>query len=72
MKLLHVVYALCALVFAVDVIALLVADDRHVEHPLEHLPGFYGAWGFLAIVALVLLSKGLRRIVLRREDFFDE
>jgi hypothetical protein len=72
MKLLHVLYALCAAVFVVDVIALLAAGDRHVEHPLEHLPGFYGAWGFLAIVVLVLVSKGLRRLVLRREEYFDE
>lgn len=45
----------------------------HVVHPWEALFGFYGIYGFLAFVALVLLAKEvLRRLVMRRKDYYDE
>jgi hypothetical protein len=33
--------------------------------------GFYGWFGFVACVALVLIAKQLRRIVMRPEDYYD-
>ena len=44
---------------------------RHVVHPLESWPGFYGVYGFLACVALVLAAKQLRKLIMRGEDYFD-
>ena len=33
--------------------------------------GFYAFFGFIACVALVLIAKQLRRVLLRREDYYD-
>ena len=33
--------------------------------------GFYAVYGFVACVALVLTAKGLRRILMRAEDYYD-
>ena len=45
--------------------------DRHVYHSWEHLLGFYGIFGALGIVLLVQLSKVLRRLVMRKEDYYE-
>ena len=44
---------------------------RHVTHPWEEMFGFYAVYGFAGCVVLVLLAKGLRRIVMRAEDYYD-
>lgn len=66
-KLLRVFYVLCG--------AVLLAEfpiHKHGEHAAEELPFFHGAYGFLAIVVLVLLSIGLRKVVLRPEDYYGD
>ena len=44
---------------------------RHVYHPWERMLGFYGVFGALGIVVLVQLSKVLRRLVMRKEDYYE-
>ena len=44
---------------------------RHAEAGFDGLFGFYGFYGFVACVALVLAAKGLRRLVMRPEDYYD-
>ena len=54
--------------------ALLGADlviHRHIENPMEALFGFYAFFGFIACVLLVLLAKELRKVLMRREDYYD-
>ena len=54
---------------------MLVIDagfDRHEEFFWEGWFGFYGFFGFIACVVLVLAAKELRRLVMRREDYYDE
>ena len=54
--------------------ALLLLDfvvHRHAEAGFDALFGFYGFYGFVACVALVLTAKLLRRILKRREDYYD-
>ena len=46
--------------------------SRHVDHPWEALPGFYGLYGFVGIVILVLLAKEMRKLVMRKEDYYDD
>ena len=36
------------------------------------IKGFYGLYGFLGLVILVLGAKALRLIVMRPEDYYDE
>jgi hypothetical protein len=55
-------------------IVLLVADlvvHRHEEVGFAKLFGFYGFYGFFACVALVLAAKVLRKLVMRREDYYE-
>lgn len=63
----YALYAACGLSFVADFII-----HRHAEHPWESLFGFYSLYGFVGIVVLVLLSKELRKVILRREDYYDE
>lgn len=66
-RLLCALYLACIVVFVADAFI-----DRHVEHPWERLFGFYGIFGFIAFVALVLSAKELRKLLMRKEDYYDE
>jgi hypothetical protein len=66
-RVLVVLYAACALLLLADFVL-----HRHIEHPLEELPGFYAVYGFVGCVALVVAAKELRRLVMRPEDYYDE
>jgi hypothetical protein len=53
---------------------LLLADlwiHRHEGFGFAELFGFHGVYGFVACVALVLAAKGLRRVLMRPEDYYD-
>jgi len=59
---------------------------RHVVHPWEALWGFYALFGFVACVVLVLyalfgfvacvvlvlVAKGMRKYLMRKEDYYDD
>jgi len=69
-------YAVCALVLSLDIISLIVSslgghELRHAETPWEGFPGFYAFYGFVACVVLVLAAKQLRKILMRKEDYYD-
>ena len=54
------------------VLALLdLVIHRHAEAGFDDFWGFYALYGFIACVALVLAAKGLRRLVMRSEDYYD-
>ncbi|KAA3623538.1 MAG: hypothetical protein DWQ08_11465 [Proteobacteria bacterium] len=59
-------FACCALLLAADLFI-----HRHVVSPLEELFGFYAFFGFIACVVLVLLAKEMRKVLMRREDYYD-
>jgi hypothetical protein len=65
-RLVHVFYVVSALLLAIDVFVL-----KHGPYSIEHIPGFYGVFGFLACVALVLIAKQLRRVLMRPENYYD-
>jgi hypothetical protein len=55
-------------------VLLVVADfvvHRHISTGVERVPAFYALYGFIALVGVVMASKGLRRIVKRDEDYYD-
>ena len=46
---------------------------KHVEFAVEDIiPGMYGWYGFLGCVFLVLAAKGLRRLLMRSETFYED
>ncbi len=65
-NLLRVFYVLCGLLFVADFIV-----HRHTYTDWEKLPGFYAIYGFVAFVILVVLSFALRKLVKRKEDYYD-
>ena len=61
-------------IFLAVSIVLLLLDLVILRHDLfswEGWFGFYGFYGFVACVALVLAAKVLRKLVMRREDYYD-
>ena len=62
----RILIIICVALFGVDFFY-----HRHVIHPLEGFWGFYAVYGFLACVLLVLAASGLRKILMRSEDYFD-
>ena len=60
------VVAVCVLLFTADAFY-----HKHVELQAESHFGFYGIYGFVACVALVLAAKELRKILMRDEDYYD-
>jgi uncharacterized membrane protein len=54
--------------------ALLLADffyNKHAKFALESVFGFYGIFGFVCCVFLVLAAKELRKLLKRPEDYYD-
>lgn len=65
-RVLQALVAVCALLFLADFVV-----HRHVQHPWEHLWGFYAIYGFVACVILVLVAKEMRKVVMRDEDYYE-
>ena len=59
--------AVCALLFVADAFY-----HKHVQFEAESWFGFFGIFGFVACVGLVLAAKLLRKILIRPEDYYDE
>ena len=64
--LVHGFYVVCALLMVIDVFV-----PKHGPYAIEHWFGFYGWFGFVACVALVLIAKQLRRVLMRPENYYD-
>ena len=61
-------YIVCAAVILLD-----FPIHRHADSSFDGNFGFYGAYGFIGSVMLVLVAKNiLRRIVKRPEDYYDD
>ena len=73
---LRILFAACAVVLLLDIVnfgmhLLHAGELRQAHHPWERLAGFHPIYGFVACVALVLIAKELRKILMRDEDFYD-
>ena len=65
-RLLWLLAAACAVLLGLDFVI-----HRHVYHPWESIWGFYPAYGFVACVALVLIAKQMRKVLMRDEDYYE-
>ncbi len=65
-KLFHLLGVLCLLLFAAD-----FAIHRHAHFEAEGTYGFYPVFGFAAYALIVGAGWIWRRVVLRREDYYD-
>lgn len=65
-RVLRALYVACAAALLAD-----FAVHRHARFPGEGLWGFYGIYGFVACVILVLVAKELRKVLMRDPDYYD-
>ena len=63
----YALYGVCAVSLLGDFVI-----ERHVDHPWEALFGFYPLYGFGACVLLVLIAKEMRKILMRKDDYYDD
>jgi len=67
-KIARTLYGVCAVLLLADLVI-----DRHPETEIEAFPFFYGIYGFIGSVFLVMTAKEvLRRFVKRPEDYYDD
>ena len=73
---LKTVIRLCLLVLVLLVLADAIpalVDKHHAHTKAEHLPGFWAAFGFVACVLIVIVSKAFGHAgIMTREDYYDE
>jgi TRAP-type C4-dicarboxylate transport system permease small subunit len=68
----NVCLALLVLLVLADAMPAIV-DKHHAHTKAEHIPGFWSAFGFLACVLIVLVSKAFGHAgIMQREDYYDE
>lgn len=63
----YALIAVCAALFLADALY-----HKHIVVPIESWFGFYGIYGFVACVFLVLAARALRRVLIRPEDYYDK
>jgi len=60
--------------FYIISVILFIADffvHRHTMRSWESFPGFYALYGFIACVILVVIAKEVRKLLMRKEDYYD-
>jgi len=65
-------YLLCGLVLALDLLDGWLDFKQQIHPEFARAFGFYGIFGFVCCVGLVLCAKGLRKLLMRKEDYYDE
>ncbi len=66
---------LLRLFFFIALVLVLIAEsfvDMHGEFNVEHYYGFYAVFGFISYVTLIFVAKFLRKILMRKEDYYDD
>lgn len=66
-KIYRALWLICVALFAADLFY-----DKHAAFAIEDVFGFYGWYGFICCVGLVLAAKQLRKVLMRREDYYDQ
>jgi TRAP-type C4-dicarboxylate transport system permease small subunit len=78
-RLLRWFYWACALIVVIDVVyslgwhkhATFGEEPTNALETSEPWPAFYGVYGFLGCAGLILVAKELRKLIMRKEDYYD-
>jgi hypothetical protein len=66
----RICYAVLGLLILLD---LLLVNKEEAHTPVEHLPAFWSVFGFVACVAIILLSKWFGHAgIMKKENYYDE
>jgi uncharacterized membrane protein len=60
--------------FFIALVVVLAAEafvDMHGQFTVEHFYGFYAVFGFISYVTLIFVAKFLRKLIMRKEDYYD-
>lgn len=60
--------------FFIALAVVLIAESfvhMHGHFEVEHFYGFYAVYGFISYVLLIFVAKLIRKIVMRKEDYYD-
>lgn len=66
-RVLKVFYGICIILVIADFVL-----HRHIGFDWEKIPAFYSIYGFVACVLLVIVAKQMRKVLMRKEDYYDE
>lgn len=66
-RIIWALYGACALLLGVDVFV-----HKHGPFAVVHWFGFYALYGFAACAGILLVTAGLRRMLTRREGYYDD
>ena len=61
-------------IFYASLVVLLIVDffiHKHADFPWEAATNFFAVYGFVSCVALIFIAKVLRKIVKRKENYYD-
>ncbi|MDD9305175.1 MAG: hypothetical protein HUK40_23720 [Desulfobacter sp.] len=61
--------------FFAALVLILIAEafvDMHAEFSVAHFFGFYAVFGFISYVTLIFVAKFLRKLIMRKEDYYDD
>ncbi len=70
-RLIWIFFALCALLLGLEWVVHRHLNFAEGVFPVEGWFGFYAIYGFVACVLLVLTATQLRKVLMRREDYYD-
>ena len=65
-KIVWALVVVCAALFFAD-----ASYEKHGHFAIERLFGFFAIFGFVVCVALVLVAKWLRTLLMRPEDYYE-
>lgn len=65
-------YFILALLVILDAIPAIV-NKEHAHTQIEHIPGFWASFGFIACITIIFLSKWYGHAgIMKPEDYYDE
>ncbi|TNE40057.1 MAG: hypothetical protein EP348_02755 [Alphaproteobacteria bacterium] len=71
-KIFYAVLIVCIAISIPDIFALFdLFYHKHLEFQFEEIPNFYGFYGLISYIGLVLIAKQLRKVLMRDEDYYD-
>lgn len=70
-RLIKIFFSICFILFILDFIIHRHLSFEEGEFSVEEWSGFYAVYGFVACVVLVLVAKQMRKLLMRREDYYE-
>jgi hypothetical protein len=72
-RLIWICYGMLALLILLDAIPAIVDKEHHAHTPPEHWPAFWSAFGFIACVLIIIVSKWFGHAgIMVREDYYEQ